>query len=282
MELFLDCLPCLLKQVLEASRMVKADEELQTEIMTDAVSILSKHKEYRCAPKLAEALHGTVKKRTGVEDPYGEIKSRDILSALSLEPLIQDYFSEGRDRLLQALKISATGNVMDAALYSNLNLASCLKAELEIPFAVCDRDKLEKKLETAKMILILGDNAGEVVFDKILVAQFAKDYEVLFAVREGAIINDATADDARRAGMDRFAKIISTGCKSPGAVPEDFSPEFKEIFDVADIVISKGQGNYEALSDSNRDIYFLLKAKCPKIAKALGVQVGEYVFKYIK
>ncbi len=107
----------------------------------------------------------------------------------------------------------------------------------------------------------------------------SRDYKVIYAVRDVPIINDATVEDALKTGIADYSEVISTGCGMPGAVIESCNAKFQEIFNKADVVISKGQGNFEALSDTTRGVYFLLKAKCHRIAKALDVEVNEYVFK---
>jgi len=281
MQLFLECLPCLLRQVLEAARMATSDVDVQSDIMDEAVRLLAGYRSYSCAPMICEAMHKIVKEQSGVEDPYAQIKERDIGQALKLEPLLKDFALREGDALRLALKVAATGNIMDSALYQNLDIAACLKAELEKPFAISDLEDFKDEIEGAGQILIIGDNAGEVVFDKILAEYLAPEHQIIFAVRDAAIINDATVGDARRAGMQHYAGIISTGCRAPGAIYELCSPEFQDVFDKADVVISKGQGNYEALSDPSRQVYFLLKAKCPRIAQTLNVAVNEYVFKRI-
>lgn len=278
MELFLDCLPCALRQVLESARLATDDERMQGRIMEDALQILCGHKRYRTAPELAQAMHELVEKHTGNADPYAGVKARDIAAALKLEPRIRYFASGSADGLLGALKVSATGNVMDAALYSDYGLESCLTAELEKPFAVNDFDKFKEDLKTAGRILIIGDNAGELVFDKVLAQRLSRGREIFYAVRGRPVLNDATAEDAREAGLADCAAIISTGCGAPGALLESCSDEFRSLFEDADIVISKGQGNFEALAEADRRIYFLLKAKCPRLSKTLGVELGAYVF----
>lgn len=279
MKIFLECLPCMLRQILEASYMVTDDELIHESIMDEALRILSEYRKYNCAPELCESMHSIVKKHSGDSDPYAEIKSRDISEALKLEPIIKDFATKGNNPLLKALKISATGNVMDSAIYSNLDIESCLMEEMEKPFAICDIDIFTKELGKIKTILIIGDNAGEVVFDKILAEHLSLNHRVIYAVRDMPIINDATVKDAIKTGISDYSKVISTGCGMPGAVFESCNTDFQNIFNDADIVISKGQGNFEALSDTKRGIYFLLKAKCARIANALDVGINEYVFK---
>ncbi|WP_027399987.1 damage-control phosphatase ARMT1 family protein [Anaerovorax odorimutans] len=279
MKLFLDCLPCMLRQVLEAARMAADDEMVQEKIMNEAVKRLSLYKEYSNAPKLCEDLHAIVKKYTNIKDPYCKIKERDISQALKLEPIIREFVLNKGDMFINLLKVSATGNVMDSAMNNNLDIESCLSAELEKPFAVCHNESFKNDLKNSKNILFIGDNAGEAVFDKILIEYLSKEYKVIYAVRDKPIINDATINDAVKAGVKDFADIISTGCSSPGAVLEDCNEEFCDIFNNAHIVISKGQGNFEALSETSRKVYFLLKAKCYKIADAFNININEYVFK---
>lgn len=279
MRIFSDCLPCMLRQVLEAAYMVTDDEAIHERIMDEAVGILSGYRQYNSAPELCEAMHTIVKRHTGVDDPYAEIKSRDISEALKLEPIIRKFATSGNNLLIKLLKVSATGNIMDSALYSNLDIEACLMEEMEKPFVTCDKDIFDKDISKAETILIIGDNAGEVVFDKPLVEYLSRDYKVIYAVRDVPIINDATVEDALKTGIADYSEVISTGCGMPGAVIESCSVEFQDIFNNADIVISKGQGNFEALSDTTRSIYFLLKAKCYRIANALDVEINEYVFK---
>jgi len=279
MQLFLDCLPCLLKQALEAARMASPEEASRERIMDEALLTLPRPPTYGSAPALAEAMHAVVRTHTGLADPYLDTKMRDMRAALRLEPYLARFTASGPNTLLGALKVSATGNVMDSALYGELDIEACVAAELAKPFARCDLDAFTRDLEEAGTVLIIGDNAGEVVFDKFLAHELAKEHEVIFAVRDRPVINDATAADARFAGMDTHATIMSTGCAAPGAILDACSDRFRSVFNRADLVISKGQGNFEALSETPRTLYFLLKAKCPRIAQALGVEVGDYVLK---
>jgi len=279
MKIFLDCLPCMLRQVLEAARMATQDEQIHETIVEEALEVLSRHRSYCCAPKMSEVMHAIVKKNTGIDDPYASLKARDIDSALRVEPFVWDFVFRDKSHLLQALKASATGNVMDSALYKDLNIEKCLKEELEKEFAVCDIQSFEKDCIGAKRILIIGDNAGETVFDKMLAEYLSVTHEIVYAVREEPIINDVTFDDALKTGMQNFAIIMSTGCASPGTVLESCTTEFQTLFNEVDVVISKGQGNFEALSEAPRKVYFLLKAKCHRIAEALDVELNAYVFK---
>lgn len=277
MKIFLDCLPCMLKQVLEASRMAAANEEIQERIIFDSIKILSDYKQYGCSPDLAATLHQTVKKYTKVSDPYKFIKEKDINAAEKVYPVLKSYLQNKQDKLYAALKIAATGNIIDSAIHSNIDIENCIEKELNNNFSIFELDYFAEKLKKAETLLMIGDNAGETVFDKVL-AEYLAPLDIFYAVRSEPVINDATIEDAYCSGLDKCMTLISTGCNAPGAVLDKCSPEFMRVFNKADIVISKGQGNYEALSDCNREIFFLLKAKCSMIAKKLNVQLNEYVF----
>lgn len=277
MKIFYDCLPCMLRQVLEAARMATDDTETQGNILNDSIHILSNYKQYSCSPELALAMHDIVKKHTGNFDPYKHIKMRDIKAAVKVYPFLKEYLHKKQDSLYCALKIAAAGNIIDSAIYSNIDIEHCIEKELEKPFSICDIDSFEEERKNASTILIIGDNSGETVFDKVL-AEFLAPLNVIYAVRDKPIINDATIEEASLSGLNECTSLISTGCNAPGAVLSKCSREFLDIFEKADIVISKGQGNYEALSDCDRKVYFLLKAKCPMISKKHGVNLYDYVF----
>ncbi|MCI1959650.1 MAG: ARMT1-like domain-containing protein [Clostridia bacterium] len=279
MEIFLDCLPCVLRQTLEASRLATDDLDLQRKIMEDSIEIISHYKDYECSPDLCRTIHKMVKSRTENKDPYAHIKSRDIKSAKQLLPYLKNFLKEKENSLYWALKIAATGNIIDSAVNNNANMTEFVADELKKEFFVCDVKLLENKLSTAKNVLIIADNAGETVFDQIL-AERLLPRNITYAVRSNPILNDATVKDAYDSGLDDYAKIISTGCDAPGTILKDCTEEFLNIFKNADVVISKGQGNFETLSECGRPIFFLLKAKCPLISKRLEVALNEYVFMY--
>jgi uncharacterized protein with ATP-grasp and redox domains len=194
---------------------------------------------------------------------------------------LKAFLLEKNDDIVCALKVSATGNYLDSTIYSQLDVKKCIEQELLKDFVICDAEKFEEKLSAGKNILIIADNAGEAVFDRVLIESL-KDKNVTYAVRAEPIINDVTMEEAKLAGIDQCARMISTGCNAPGVIFEECSKEFLETYEQADIVLSKGQGNYESLSEEKRDVFFLLKAKCSIIAKALGVSLNDYVFKYKK
>jgi uncharacterized protein with ATP-grasp and redox domains len=200
-------------------------------------------------------------------------------TALKLLPMLKRFVDDKQDRLYWALKVAATGNVLDSSISSNWDFEAVVEAELNKRFSVCDMQALEQRLKESKSLLIIGDNAGETVFDSVLLQELPP-MDITYAVRSVPILNDAVAKDAYDSGLDKYARIISTGCDIPGTNLDECNESFLDMFYSADIVISKGQGNFETLSDCDRDMFFLLKAKCPVLSRLLGVGLNDYVFKY--
>jgi len=146
---------------------------------------------------------------------------------------------------------------------------------LEAPLEA-DLAGFAETISSAKDILYLADNAGEIVFDRLLIEQMPLK-KVTLAVKGAPIINDATMKDAEATGLTELVEVIDNGSDAPGTILEDCSEAFRQRFDEADMVIAKGQGNYETLSEADKDIFFVLKAKCSVIARDLGCQVGSLI-----
>jgi uncharacterized protein with ATP-grasp and redox domains len=281
MKLQLDCMPCFLRQALEASRIVTNDPRLQTEIIQEVLTVIGRFDAYRYGPEVGREVHAIVKRLTGVTDPYRQIKRNNLKLAEDYYPDLKHYLFGKGGGVEWALKIAAVGNNLDAAIYQEVTDVKLLDRELEKEFAVCDLKQWEQRLRTAKKLLIIGDNSGETVFDRVLIEQLAY-LDVTYAVRSAPIINDVTLEDALAARLDQYARIIVSGCDAPGLILNECNAEFVQAYQQADLVLSKGQGNYETLAETTgREIFFLLKAKCPVIAADLGVDVGAYIFKAV-
>ena len=279
MEITLDCIPCMLRQALEASRMVTDDVAIQGQIMKEALKMVLQFETYRNSPDMAMHIHHVIKEITGIEDAYFEVKQRDLKAAQEMYPILIDFMNQQDNKIYWALKTAATGNNIDAAIVQNVDVKLCVQNELSKVFAISDLDLFCEQMENAKTVLIIGDNSGETVFDKVLI-EHLKNKKIYYAVREAPILNDATKKEAIESGIHKVAEVISSGSSAPGTILEECNAHFLEIFEEADIIISKCQGNYKGLSESKRGIFFLLKAKCNMIAQKLEVPLNSYVFKY--
>jgi hypothetical protein len=228
-------------------------------------------------PETGREVYKIVREVTGVEDPFRGLKEESIKKALHLYPSLLQMVKRAEDPLETAVRLAIAGNVMDFGANPDFCLEQDVQETIEQEPAINDFHLLVEKLKSARHVLYLGDNAGETVFDKLLIQTMGKP--VTYAVRERPIINDATKEDALASGLDEVAEIITSGCDAPGILLHHCSQRFLDYFQTADIIISKGQGNYETLSNEKRPIVFLLKAKCPVIANDIGVMTGDIVVK---
>lgn len=275
MEILPDCLPCMLKQALTAARKASSDEKVNAEITRSAARLLGNSESFSCAPELCRMIHEEVKRATACKDPYFEDKCKEIQLAKDHYNELSEFVDASANPLEAALKVAAVGNIIDAAVDGKLNPEN-LHAELNKPFERFKIEEFTAQLKNAHTILYIGDNSGEAVFDTILLKHLTPR-KIIYAVRGAAVLNDVDMDMAKHVGIERFAEVMSSGCSSPGCIFEECSDEFKKIFNAADIVIAKGQGNYEGLSECERKIFFLLKAKCPVLATHLHVPQQSYV-----
>ena len=278
MRIQTECLHCLLRQVTDAVLMTGADEETKHNIMMKEIEFLSRYNDYASPPHIAGPMHRCVREMSGCDDPYYNIKEKDMATSAENFPIVKEYISTKEDKLLWAVKASAAGNTLDSAANPGASFKEGMEAELDIPFGISDMELLRERLKKAKTVLILADNSGETYFDALLLEALG-DVKITYAVRACPAINDATAEIAERSGIAEYAEIISSGSTAPGTILDEATPEFREIFDTSDVVISKGQGNYEALGDAGREIFYLFKVKCPVISRHFGVEMGKYVLK---
>ena len=228
-------------------------------------------------PQLACRIHQQVQQLTNNIDPYREDKGQATQQALALYPELKKKVSESSDPLEMAVRVAIAGNIIDLGVAESYDLDATLQRFLTQPFAINDLVSLRSALARSNTILYLADNAGETVFDRVLIESL--ELPVSYVVKAGPIINDATHEDAIAAGIDQVAKIIDNGSNAPGTLFDQCSDLFRKRFAQADLIIAKGQANYESLSDSSAPIFFLLQAKCNVIARDLGIAEGGTVLK---
>lgn len=241
-------------------------------------------------------LHGTpaeysqlaydiVARESGVRDPFAAEKHRYNALALSMVPTCMAALKTAADPLAVGAHLAVAGNIIDLGIAQRLDINATLATALETPFVIDDLPRLRRELAAARQLLYIGDNAGEIVFDRLFIEVIQRLYgnvTITFSVKSGPIINDATMADARAVGMDRVCNVIETGNAMVGAPLQHVNVAFRKALDAADIIISKGQGNYETLNtETQRPIYFILKAKCDLVAQALGVAFGDSVLKHV-
>lgn len=279
MKTYLDCIPCFLDQALRAGRIATRDEKKIKKLLDTIGSLIKEFPLENTPPETGETIYRIVREITRVDDPYKKIKKTHIEEALALYPEMKEMVKRSDNRLLTAIKLSIAGNIIDLGVRKTYNLIEGIGEVLKQDFAISHFEQFVEHMEKAEAILYLGDNAGESVFDKLLIEEMHKP--VTYVVREVPVINDVTLQDAIDSGLNQVAEIISSGSSAPATILHLCKEDFINRFDQTDMVISKGQGNYEGLSGVDRSVFFLLKAKCHVIAKDLGVEEDAIVLKGI-
>ena len=275
MKTYLDCIPCFMEQALRAGRISGMDETEIKKILDGVGCMIKDLPPESSPPATGDVIYGKIREVSGILDPYKEIKKETINEALSLYPELKKTVEQSEDRLLTAVRIAIAGNVIDFGVNHKFNIAEDVQTILNQDFGIFHYKEFRMGLENAESVLYLGDNSGESVFDRLLIEELAKP--VIYVVRDVPVINDVTMKDAIDSGLDEVAELISSGSSAPAIIPDRCSREFLARFDKAQMIISKGQGNYEGLSGLDKPIFFLLKAKCHVLADDMGVNKGDIV-----
>lgn len=253
--------------------------EAKNNFTLDMTELYGKHHGCFSAPAFSRELHVILKRYTGNADPYLSEKRASNDFVLARYDSLKEMVVSSDDQFNTALRLAIAGNIIDFAIHDSFDLDKTINHVLTSQLAIDHTLGLKQALLDAKTVLYLGDNAGEIVFDKILIETMGHP-DVYFVVRGAPVINDATIDDAVYVGMDRVAKVISNGYDAPSTILENCSAQFQSLFEKADVIISKGQGNLEGLlGKTNKKVFFLLMVKCDVIAHVLGVKKGDFVVK---
>ena len=278
MESHLDCIPCFVRQAIDAARRATSNENIHEQILRDVLGMVGEMAWHLPPPVMAQRIHRLTRKLSGNDDPYKDQKHRYNRIALNLYAELKQQVENAVDPLEIALRLALAGNVIDLGINYQMNrnlLHETIGRSLSAPLSD-DVRSFYRAIDTAEKILYLGDNAGEIVFDRLLIEQLSSS-NVTFAVRGHPVLNDATMTDATETGMTELVEVIDNGSDAPGTIIADCSEKFRQRFFEADLIIAKGQGNYETLSDVHQDLVFILKAKCPVIARHIGCDLGSFI-----
>lgn len=228
-------------------------------------------------PAMGRELHRMIRASLQNPDPYLEIKEKYNRMMLDLYPSFQELVEQSDSPFETAMRLAIAGNVIDFGAKYKFDVMDTINMAMEHELAIDDSESLKEALVNARSLLYIGDNCGEIVLDRLFLETLDVAQKT-FVVRGGPVINDITVDDARLVGMEKVARVVTTGDDSPGAVWESASPEFRRLFQEADVVISKGQGNLEGLIEVKHDhLYFLLVTKCELIGERIGTSSGSFV-----
>ena len=277
------CVGCIINQSAKVSGAIGADKELSHKL-TSTVEVLSKNFSYdENPPEIASYVYEKMAQIANKTDLYDEVKERSTKKALSFVPLLKGKLLESDNKLLTATKIAVAGNVIDLAAAVEFDLEEELTNVFERDFAFNDFEQFDGKLLNAKEVVILGDNVGEHIFDYMFIEVLKELYPAIkytYMVRGIPIINDVTMKEALAQGFDKLCNLVDSGVNTPGFMYNRATKEAQELFDKADLVISKGMGNYECLTPSHRkNICFLLKVKCQVVANSLNKEIADIICK---
>jgi len=279
MKTYFECIPCLIRQTFEAARLTTDDKAIHEQVIRKILRAASEMNLRESPPFMAQRIHRLIRQMTGDNDPYRDIKDRFNHFALELYPELKERVERSRTPLDTAIRLAIAGNIIDSGVNLHINetlVHNSIEHALTSPLAG-DPEQFRKAVSKANDILYLADNAGEIVFDRLLIEQMPSE-KITLVVKGSPVINDACLADAQATGIADLVEVIDNGSDAPGTILDECSEEFKRRFENADLIIAKGQGNYETLSDVKKDIFFVLKAKCPVIAHHIGCEVGSLVF----
>ncbi len=278
MQTTIECIPCLLKQGIRISKFTNNGLEKTEDILREVIGYLHVEDYNMTPPYLAKNIYGIISKHTGIDDPYYSVKKYYNRELMDIQSDLEKIVENSEAQFTTAVKLAITGNIIDFGIGYDIDKEMVLKNVKEVEDKSLAKDEIKElyaSLSNAKTLLYIGDNCGEIVFDKVFIKYLKTTFpklKVYFGVRGGAVINDVTLEDGKEVGMEEFAETLDNGDRAPGTIIGSVCSEFKDLFYKADVVISKGQGNYETLNEVDRgNIYFLFMAKCEVVAEKLGI-----------
>ena len=273
-----DCLPCFYKQIRRTLTYAGVNGERGRRIKRKAEAIIESASFDEIPARTTTLIHRLIRRETGV-DPYQQIKETYNRLALERLPELRRMVHENADRLEGSVRVAIAGNVIDFGIFESVDLDKSLAESFSLPLSLADYRNFSKAVHSARRILYLCDNSGEIVFDRVLIETLRDmDKDVTAAVKGFPVINDATLADAAHAGLSECATVIDNGNDGIGTLLESCSPQFMERYRSADLIISKGQANYETLMQTNDErVFFLFKVKCPVVAGFLNRENGDII-----
>ena len=282
MKISRECIHCLARQAVEIAEEATEDIKLQETIIKNSLKELSDMNFDETAPEIAFRMHQHAKHITGIEDPYENLKARynDIANALYDKIKAEKWIENAEDPFDMACRLAIAGNIIDFSVGLELKTEDIIKSVEDSVKCVLHGSgsaALKQAISTANNIMYIADNAGEIIFDKFLLEQMPRE-KVTFVVKGGPIVNDATMADAISTGVATLVSVIDNGHSAQGTILKDCSESFVAAFERTDLVISKGQANFETLSDrKDKDIFYLLRAKCRSVANEIGCHRMDFV-----
>lgn len=279
MRVHLDCFPCFLRQSIIALRLGTKDESLRETILKSTLDYIQNTDISKPPAYTTTFIHKKIRQMLGI-DPFKEIKSEYNQIALRLYPSLKTTIEKSPDPLWISTRLAIAGNVIDFGIFTSVDIEGAIRKALNNQLAVDDYSSFKNAISIADKILYLTDNAGEIVFDRLLIETLIHlGKEVKAVVKGSPVINDSTMEDAEESGLTEVCDVIDNGSEAVGTILEWTSSVFQKIFNDAQLVISKGQGNFETLIGAEKKIFFLFLSKCDVVSKELGLSTGSMLLK---
>lgn len=279
MNVKFDCALCSINGVLNLFKKGLIDEKYQEEIFKRIMEYYSGVDYSLRSTTINKEVKNIICSISGLSDPFKSLKDIVNNKALEYRKNYEKLVTESANPIDKAMRLAIAGNIIDFGPTHNFDIEKKINEVLTAQFPVDDSESLFNEIKKAKSILYIGDNTGEIVFDKLFL-ETINHPNVTFVVRKSPILNDSTMEDAKWAGIDKLAKVITTGDDAPGVLLDSVSDEFLDHFNSASLIISKGQGNFEGLGHiTDKNIYFLFTVKCNLIAESTNVQIGQSIVK---
>ena len=279
MRVHLDCYPCFLRQALIAARLGTKDNEKREYVLKKIAAAIGEVDTSKTPAHTTTFLHREIRNLLG-RDPFKDIKSEYNQIALTLYPFFERRVEKSPDPLWTASRLAIAGNVIDFGIFTSVDIEGTAERALGGPIAIDDYPAFKDEIKKHDKILYLLDNAGEIVFDRILIEALVSHGKKVTAVVKGSdVINDSTMQDARETHLTETCHVIDNGSDAVGTILEWTSEKFQSDFANASLIISKGQGNFETLMRSQKRIFFLFQSKCDAVSKELGLSKGSMLLK---
>ena len=282
----LDCIPCILKMSITSIRHLSLDEESVQELYCKILEIPSLRGEFWdiTSAEVVELAWKKIVNTTKNEDPLCLLKLEQNNRIMEIYPFLKSLVDKARDPLHTAVKLAILANANDVMISDKrLDMKNLIERQLEIPLSTTMYGEFERRVKESRLLVIFGDNAGEIVFDRLLIETIRErhDIDVVYVVRSMPTLNDVTVNEARSVGIDEIARIVENGIEGPcpGTILARCSEEVNELVKRADLIISKGGGNFDTLDEEKKGLLktptsFMLLSKCEPYSKYLDVEVG--------
>lgn len=271
------CFYCLARSFEKLLEKESITAEAKNSFTIDMINLYLAHQDKLLTPDFVRDIHSKLREYTNNPDSYKSEKRQSNIEAMEMIPGMEKIINSSSDPFMTALRLAIAGNIIDFAANQTFDLERTVNRSLITPFAIDHSEQLRSSVRNTESILYLGDNAGEIVFDKLFIRTMDHN-NVTFAVRGRPVLNDATKEDAHFINMYDTAKVISNGYDAPSTIVGKSSEEFRSHFKSASLIISKGQGNLEGLLQLNdKRIFFLLMVKCDVMAEFLKVEKNSFV-----